>query len=176
MVNPRLPAKSDTRMRDASQTATAERRGAKRVSLSVAAELVETQAGAKITGRMSDCCNFGCFVDTINTFPDRTAVRLRLHNGTELFRAEAVVAYSQLRLGMGLAFTNVSQEDRRILESWIMRGGEQQIHAMQQPAPDFETRAIRIQSKQFEKLVRLLAEKGVLKEADARDLLGSLIL
>jgi hypothetical protein len=163
-------------MRDAPRTATAERRGAERVSLSVAAELIEPQAGAKITGRMSDCCMFGCFVDTINTFPDRTPVRLRLYKGTELFRAEAIVAYSQLRLGMGLAFTYISQEDRRLLESWIAHGAEQPIHGMQQPAPEPGFRANKYQSERFEKLVLLLAEKGILKEADVRELLGNYIL
>jgi hypothetical protein len=176
MTDPKLTTKPGVRTRDAAQTATAERRGAERVSLSVAAELTDIQAGAKISGRMSDCCMFGCFVDTINTFPDRTAVRLQLNNGTELFSAEAVVAYSQLRLGMGLAFTHVSQEDRRLLETWIAHGGNQTIHGVQQPAPDPEIRVTKNQSKKFEKLVQLLSEKGILKDAEARELLGNYIL
>jgi hypothetical protein len=117
-----------------------------------------------------------CFVDTINTFPDRTPVQLRLNKGTEVFRAQAVVAYSQHRLGMGLAFTSVSPADRRLLESWIANGPEQSVHGMHQPSPDLDDRATKGQSERFEKLVRLLAEKGVLKEADARDLLGTDIL
>jgi hypothetical protein len=119
---------------------------------------------------------FGCFVDTINTFPDRAAVRLRLRKGHEAFEAEALVAYSQLRLGMGLAFTYVSQENRRVLESWMARGVDQQIHGMS-PAPlDPENRVITTQSEQFERLVHLLVAKGILKETEARELIGNHII
>jgi hypothetical protein len=119
---------------------------------------------------------FGCFVDTINTFPDRAAVRLRLRKGHEMFEAEAVVAYSQLRLGMGLAFTYVSQENRRVLESWMARGVDQQIHGMSPAPPDPEIRMMTSQSGQFEKLVHILVAKGILKEMEARELLGNYII
>jgi hypothetical protein len=176
MTKSNLPARPGTRMRDAARTEVAERRGADRVSLSVAAELIEMPAGARIAGRMSDCCMFGCFVDTINTFPDRTIVRLHLRKGKEMFEAEAVVAYTQLRLGMGLAFTYVSQENKRLLESWIVRGPEQPIHGMAPTALEPEPRSLTSQSERFEKLVWLLVVKGILKEAEAREVLGNYIL
>jgi hypothetical protein len=176
MTHSDLSAKNGARMKKNPRAGGMEQRVSDRVSLSLAADLVETQAGAKISGRMSDCCMFGCFVDTINTFPDKTSVRMRLRNGTEMFEAEAVVAYSQLRLGMGLAFTYISQEDRRTLESWIARATDQPVHGMASTAPDSEHRVQTNQSKRFERLVRLLAEKGILKDADARELLDGPIL
>lgn len=168
--------KPSARSRKPTKTRGPERRASDRVSLSLAAELIETQAGARISGRLSDCCMFGCFVDTINTFPDRTPVRVRLRKGSEIFEAEAIVAYSQLRLGMGLAFTYISQEGRRTLESWIAGGTEQPVHGISPATAEQEHRATATQSKRFEKLVRLLAEKGILKDAEAREFLGNSIL
>jgi hypothetical protein len=176
MANSNSPVRPGTRTQTAKRTLAAERRAVERVSMTLAAELIEMPAGARITGRMSDCCLFGCFVDTINIFPDRTAVWLRLRKGNEMFEAEAVVSYSQLRLGMGVAFTYVSQENRRVLESWMMPGTEHSIHEMAATAPAPEHRVVVDQSKQFEKLIRLLAEKGFLKDAEARELLGKYIL
>jgi hypothetical protein len=169
-------AKPVLRARKTARAEGAERRRSERMSLSLAAELIETQAGARISGRMSDCCMFGCFVDTINTFPDRTPVRVRVRKSGEIFEAEAVVAYSQMRLGMGLAFTYIPQEGRRMLESWIARGAEQTIHGMSLAAPEHEHRALVNQTKRFEKLVRLLSEKGVLNEAEAREFIDNIIL
>ncbi len=169
-------AKHGARTRKPARAEGEERRVSDRVILSLAAELIESQAGARISGRMSDCCMFGCFVDTINTFPDKTTVRLRLRKGADMFEAEAVVAYSQLRLGMGLAFTYISQENRRKLESWIAGASDQQVHGMAAAATDPEHRVQANQSKRFERLVRLLAEKGILKDADARELLGNPML
>jgi hypothetical protein len=171
-----LSAKPGARKRKVARDEATERRVSDRVILSLAAELIESQAGAKISGRMSDCCMFGCFVDTINTFPDKTTVRLRLRKGAEMFEAEAIVAYSQVRLGMGLAFTYISQENRRMLESWIAGASDKPIHGMAAAARDPEHREQPIQSKRFERLVRLLAEKGILRDADARELLGGPLL
>jgi hypothetical protein len=165
-----------TRTKTAKQIQTVERRTAERMRLTLAAELMEMPAGARIKGRMSDCCMFGCFVDTINTFPDRTAVRLRLWKGQEMFEAEAVVAYSQLQLGMGVAFTYVSQENRRLLESWMARGKDQQMHGMAPVSPEPELRAMTSQSEQFSRLVYLMVAKGILKDAEVRELLGNSVI
>jgi len=146
--------------------------------MTLAAELMELPAGARITGRMSDCCIYGCFVDTINTFADRTAVRLRLRRGQEMFEAEAVVAFSQMRLGMGLAFSYVSQENYRLLEFWLANGTEQPFLGNSAPiramAP-VNQMAID-PNRRFEKLVRMLNEKGVLKDGEVRELLETYFL
>ncbi len=176
MASSSLSMRPRARMGKGARTETSERRASDRVFLTLAAELIAMPAGARITGRMSDCCMFGCFVDTINTFPDRSTVRLCLRKGNEIFEAEAVVAYSQLRLGMGLAFTSISQENRRLLESWMALGTKQPIHGMASTALEPEHRAPTSQSERFEKLVRLLATKGILKETEARELIGDHIL
>jgi hypothetical protein len=175
MANSNSSAKPGNRIRESPRAETVERRSSDRVSLSMAAELFEMPAGARIAGRVSDCCMFGCFVDTIHTFPDRTPIRLRLHKGKELFEAEAVVAYSQLRLGMGIAFTYVSQENKRLLESWLSNGSDHPIHGMAPVVPEPELRPLTSQSEQFEKLVHLLVVKGILKEAEARELLAEYV-
>jgi len=105
------------RAQDASKVEPANRRSADRVPLTVSAELIEMQAGARITGRMADCSMLGCFVDTINSFPARTPVRMRLRKGDITLDADARVVFTQPRLGMGVAFTYVSSENRRLLES-----------------------------------------------------------
>jgi hypothetical protein len=170
------PIKPGTRSLSAKRTLAAERRRVERLSLTLAAELIELPAGARIAGRMSDCCLFGCFVDTINTFPDGTRIRLRLRKGNEMFEAEGVVAYSQLRLGMGIAFTLISQENRQVLESWMARGIDQQIHGIAPMSSEPEFRTATSKSDQFEKLVHLLVVKGILKDAEVRELLGNTLV
>jgi hypothetical protein len=92
-----------------------------RYSLSVDIEMTDIKLGIRITTRTKMLSMFGCGVDAVKLFPQGTNVRIMLsHQGADV-RAFGKVVYSSSDLGMGLAFTNVRQEDERILERWIVQ-------------------------------------------------------
>jgi hypothetical protein len=90
-----------------------------RYSLVVDIEMTDMQLEIQIKARTKMLSMFGCGVDTLKLFPQGTSVRINLSfQGAEV-RALGRVVYSRSDLGMGIAFTSVEQEDKRILEWWI---------------------------------------------------------
>lgn len=101
------------------QTNPSERRRSVRYPFTAAAEVIELRTLTKITGRSSDIGRGGCFIDTINPFPDGTVVKVRLTLEQRTFEAQAKVVYSQNGMGMGMAFLSAQPEHVKILEGWL---------------------------------------------------------
>ena len=76
-------------------------------------------SGALISARISELGLGGCFVDALNSFPQGTLVGLRILRDEGVFEAKAKVVYSDPRFGMGLAFTEVTPNQRSLLEAWL---------------------------------------------------------
>ncbi|MGA8143119.1 MAG: PilZ domain-containing protein [Candidatus Acidiferrales bacterium] len=102
-----------------SQPAT--RRSVLRCSLVASADVIELGSGssAKLSARISELGLGGCYVDTLNPFPEGTLVHLRILRDGGVFETKARVAYSDGRFGMGLAFTEMTPNQRSILENWL---------------------------------------------------------
>lgn len=96
-----------------------ERRKHPRYPFTAAAEVVESQTDARVTGRSSDLAIGGCFIDAMSPFPAGTLVVVRLAYDQRKFEAKARVVYSQNSMGMGLAFTQVEPEQKWVLEQWL---------------------------------------------------------
>ena len=96
-----------------------ERRRAARHPFIASAEVEDVAVGSRLPSRISDLSAGGCYVDTVNPFPDGTDVRVRIFTDTRRFEARATVAYSHLHLGMGLNFREVAPEHQAILQSWL---------------------------------------------------------
>jgi len=92
-----------------------------RYPLVAAVEIYELGSGACIQAQISDLSPFGCYVDTLNPLPHRTDVKLRITNEGETFTAVGSVAFSTARMGMGIKFTSVEQNQKKILEKWLDR-------------------------------------------------------
>ena len=58
-------------------------------------------------------------MDTLSPFPDGTLVNVRIVRDVGAFECEAKVVYAHERFGMGIAFTNIALDQRRLLENWI---------------------------------------------------------
>ena len=97
----------------------AKRRSVRRCPLVASAEVTELVAGAQLKARTSELGLGGCYVDTLNPFPQGTLIRLRILRDNGLFETQAKVVYSDVRFGMGLAFTEMKAEQRSLLESWL---------------------------------------------------------
>jgi len=97
------------------------RRSVRRCPLVASAEVTElgSGSGAQLSARTSELGLGGCYIDTLNPFPEGTLVQLRILRDNGVFEAKAKVVYSDGRFGMGLAFTELTPNQRSILESWL---------------------------------------------------------
>jgi hypothetical protein len=97
------------------------RRAVLRCPFVASADVVELTSGssAKLSARISELGLGGCYVDTLNPFPEGTQVRLRIVRDDGVFETSARVAYDDRRYGMGLAFTDMTPNQRLILEKWL---------------------------------------------------------
>lgn len=98
------------------------RRSVLRCLLVASAEVTELGSGSstKLSARTSEIGLGGCYVDTLNPFPDGTPVRVRISRDHGVFETNARVAYTDHRYGMGIAFTETAPEQRSILEGWLI--------------------------------------------------------
>jgi hypothetical protein len=97
----------------------AKRRSVRRCPLVASAEVTEPRSGALLSGRTSEVGLGGCYVDVLNPFPEGTLVGLRILRDQGVFETEAKVAYCDPRFGMGLVFTEMTPDQRSLLETWL---------------------------------------------------------
>jgi len=95
------------------------RRSVRRCPLVASAEITELGSAAQLKARTSELGLGGCYVDTLNPFPQGTLVQLRILRDSGVFETQAKVVYSDVRFGMGLAFTEMTADQRSLLESWL---------------------------------------------------------
>lgn len=92
-----------------------------RCPLVASAEVTELGSGssAKLSARTSEIGLGGCYIDTLNPFPESTHVHLRILRDGGVFETNAKVVYNDTRYGMGLAFAETTAEHRAVLENWL---------------------------------------------------------
>jgi len=81
-------------------------RSVRRCSLVASAEVIDLHSGARISARTSEVGRGGCYVDSLNPFPEGTLVGLRILRDQGVFEIQATVVYCDPGFGMGLAFTS----------------------------------------------------------------------
>ena len=106
------------------QTAGKERRGFPRYPLVLAAEMAELPTGTPVLARTSDVSSSGCYIDTINPLRMGALIRLRLTHHEEIFEVRCQVVYVSPRLGMGLRFQEMGNEQRERLRGWLLERKE----------------------------------------------------
>lgn len=94
-------------------------RSVRRCTLVASAEVTELRSGALLSGRTSEIGLGGCFVDTLSSFPEGTLVGLRILRDQGVFETKAKVVYSYPTFGMGIAFTEMTPDQRLLLEDWL---------------------------------------------------------
>jgi|SRR5580700_9140187 hypothetical protein len=97
----------------------AKRRAVRRCPLVASAEVTELSSGTLLVGRSSELGLGGCYVDSLNPFPEGTLVGLKILRDQGVFETKAKVAYCDQRFGMGLAFTEMTPDQRSLLEAWL---------------------------------------------------------
>jgi PilZ domain-containing protein len=76
-------------------------------------------SGTVLAGRTSELGLGGCYVDSLNPFPEGTVVGLRILRDQGVFESKAKVVYCDPNFGMGLAFTEMTLDQRSVLEAWL---------------------------------------------------------
>ena len=73
----------------------------------------------KLSVRTSELSIGGCYIDTLNPFPESTPVRVRIVRDHGVFETNGKVIYSHSGLGMGISFVEIAAEQRSVLENWL---------------------------------------------------------
>jgi hypothetical protein len=105
--------------------APAEQRSSPRYPLVLAVEVIELPRHAKLSGRTSDVCRTGCYIDTLNPVPKGAQIRLRITHHDEVFEALGSVVYVSTGLGMGVIFENVATDEQVKLDRWLNSTNEE---------------------------------------------------
>jgi len=110
----------ESNMGEGSQSA--KKRIVRRCPFVASAEVTDLSSETRRTGRTSELGLGGCYIETPDPFLKGTLVQLRIFRGQGVFETQAKVVYShnvQLNSGMGLAFQEITPNQRSLLEDWL---------------------------------------------------------
>ena len=96
-----------------------EHRRAPRHLLGGAVEVTDLESEKQIATLARNLSLFGCFVTTTTPFVTGTKVRVRITHRGVTFAARGRVAYASASEGMGIAFGDIENADRTILDTWL---------------------------------------------------------
>jgi hypothetical protein len=98
---------------------TANQRSVRRCALVASVEVTELRTGALLSARISELGVGGCYVDALNPFSEGALVALRIVRDQGVFETKAKVVYCDSNFGMGLAFIEMTPDQRSLLENWL---------------------------------------------------------
>ena len=96
-----------------------ERRSVPRYPFVASAQEGDLETGAELAGRVSELSEKGCFIDTLNSFPDGARITLTIYHAGNVFKALGKVVYVLPNMGMGVSFTKVAPQDMQVLLAWL---------------------------------------------------------
>lgn len=83
------------------------------------AEVTDVSTATTLSARTSELGIGGCYIETLNPFPEGELVDLRILKDQGVFETKAKVVYSHANCGMGLAFRDTIAKQRSMLEDWL---------------------------------------------------------
>jgi hypothetical protein len=98
-----------------------ERRVWPRYMFIATADIIEPRTNTRISGRVSEISERGCYVDILNTLPRGTAIRVRITTDEGSFECGGTVIYVQDQVGMGVGFVEPPKEQKEVLDSWLAK-------------------------------------------------------
>jgi PilZ domain len=149
-----------------------------RFPLTALVEALEPKSNAQISGRSSDVSLSGCYVDTLSPFPEGTIIRIRLTRENISFEANAKVVFSQIGMGMGVAFTSAEKDQFQIYQRWINQlsgnsSAELDVGEGERQSGD-NADSREEQTYILNELIIALMRKGVLTEVEGKGMLKRL--
>jgi hypothetical protein len=154
----------------------AERRKGRRFPVSASAEMAEPRTNTQLMGRASDLGAGGCYVDTVTPFPVGTSLMLNLRSEDHAISTKAAVIYAHTGMGMGLAFTEMDEDQRRSLTAWLQelsgearnqQAGGTRPGEVQEKSLEWSSAKSAAAAAALQELVSILRNKGILTETEA---------
>jgi|ERR1700721_1183055 len=96
-----------------------QKRSVARYPFAAHAVIQEPLTGLELAGRTSDISVQGCYVESVDHFPRNTLIRIRIEQDGAAIETWGRVAHVKTGIGTGLAFLEVSTEERLIIENWV---------------------------------------------------------
>jgi PilZ domain len=157
-------------------TPTIEARGFPRYPFSTSAEAIDIHGNTKITGRTSDIGQKGCYIGTISPFAPKSTVALRITRDNRSFETKATVVYSQVGMGMGLAFTSSEFDQLRVLDTWLAELSGERVCPIDSPPLHFHAtqNTEQVSHGVLGEMILLLVHKAVITEAEGKAMLQKL--
>ena len=103
---------------------TGNRRSVPRYPFIADAEVVESHSKARLAARVSEIGLKGCYIDLLNPLPPGLSISVRIFKDNQMFEEEAQVVYTHPTIGMGVVFTQMNPDHRKVLEGWIRNLGQ----------------------------------------------------
>jgi hypothetical protein len=94
-------------------------RSVPRYTFIAVAEIVESATQTCVMGRISEISRKGCYVDTLNPFPEGTSLNVVISRDAGSFATKGKVIYAHQGLGMGMVFLDSTDDQVKILNSWL---------------------------------------------------------
>jgi len=152
-----------------------ERRGEVRYPFTAGAEITDLKTGTTVHARTSDLSAGGCYVDTMGPLSLGTQTKVRIIREKKALETNATVNYSQPGVGMGLAFTEMADEQRALLTYWVAQLSGSPIPVPASPAQVGATGvARRPREPVLAKLIMVLVRNGYISEGEGEELLREL--
>jgi PilZ domain-containing protein len=73
----------------------------------------------RVVARISELSSGGCYVDTVNPFPEGTELRLCIRYGCSTCEFTGKIIYTHTGYGMGVVFGEMAAEQRATLDAWL---------------------------------------------------------
>jgi hypothetical protein len=149
------------------------RRKHQRHAFSATAEVVDLASGARLSTRAADLNKGGCYLDMLTPLPIGSNVRVHIKAFGGEFTCAAVVRDSQPGMGMGVAFADLDDAQKSLIESWIDRLSSPITGLSAPPAPGAAKPGQPVEQREAlaVKLIDLLHKKGLLSSSDVSSLL-----
>jgi hypothetical protein len=151
-----------------------DRRKHQRHVFSATAEVVDLASGTRLTTRAADLNKGGCYLDMLTPLPIGSNVRVHIRAFGGEFMCAAVVRDSQHGMGMGVAFADLDDAQKSLIESWIEKLSSPATAGVSaSPAPETAKPALPVGQRDAlaVKLIDLLHKKGLLSSGDVSSLL-----
>jgi hypothetical protein len=97
----------------------AQKRAVPRYPFAANATLREPITRKELAGKTSDISLNGCFIESVDQFPPKTIVRVRVDRAAESFETWGRVAHVQAALGTGVSFFDTSTDQHFTLAKWV---------------------------------------------------------
>jgi hypothetical protein len=160
---------------DPKEATAVERRDAPRYAFICPVELTDLRGDARITARTVDLSLHGCYIDTLNPFPEGTRVRLRLTKNDRRLELQARVTCCHVGSGMGLVFEQATSEQTGTLVSWLQSTSSHEEASVPTAPPAAAPQNAPREIAQFAaKLLKILEQKGILTRSESAEILREL--